>query len=168
MIEGLFISLVGMVSVFVILVLIMLVMMGIERVFRDGEVVVEEAVAGAGTVVDRGHPDSMHEVAAIAVGLAAYLGERGRELGTSLTINNVRYEIGLGDISAPVGNMTVDGEAYRASVGDEGLPVAGRTTWGMVRDTRDGHAGRAWRSVYPPSTGGYWSRRGWTGRVAEH
>ena len=171
MLEGFFISLVGMGAVFISLAIIMLIMMGIERVFRSEEVAVEEMlaveeiIAEAGVVVEHEKPVSMAEVAAIALTLAKHIKGRGKELGTSITINDVYYQVEVGDISGSPISVVVNGENFWGVVDGQGLPAAKRTSLSIKTKARSPRHERVWRTAYPPLQGGdYWCRRGWTGR----
>jgi len=170
MAEGFFISLVGMVAVFVSLTIIMFLMIGIERIFRTEELALDEESGGTegwtpvdipqgGTV-----PENNIEVAAVVLALASYLKERGRDLGSSIAINNVHYHVRTGDSSRPATSVEVNGESFMGAIGDEGLPYIKRTGLLISKRTKDVGRERIWRLAHPFSIGGYWSRRGWTGR----
>lgn len=166
-VEGLFISGVGVGAVFGSLLIIMFLMMGVERVFRSDGVAVEEAVA-AGDVeakVGEGLEDVV-EVAAIALALASYMKERGKELGgRPIAISGVHYQVEVGDLSRSPVAVVVNGGSYWASVDGEGLPVIEQIAPALGTQMRDTQRGRNWRSAYPLAQGGaYWDRRGWAGR----
>ncbi len=168
MIEGLSISGIGVGAIFGSLIVIMFVMMGIERVFRSDGVVVEEVVeevVAAGSVEAKvgGKVEDMVEVAAVALALASYMKERGRELGgRPFAISGVNYQVDVGDLSRSPVAVVVNGVSYRASVDGEGLPVAERVAPVVGTQMREIRRGRNWRSAYPLGQGGrYWDRRGW-------
>jgi Na+-transporting methylmalonyl-CoA/oxaloacetate decarboxylase gamma subunit len=168
--EGLFISLVGMAAVFVSLTIIMFLMMAIERVFRSEELAIEESLANGDAVVliepeeISVEPEGLVEVAAIALALTAYLKDRGRDMGSSVTINDIRYHTEVGDISCVPTSIEVDGNLFWCAIGQDGLPFSRRTSLWIEPRNKDIKKGRTWRSAYSPSIGGYWARRGWTGR----
>jgi Na+-transporting methylmalonyl-CoA/oxaloacetate decarboxylase gamma subunit len=171
MLEGLFISLVGMGAVFVSLTIIMFLMMGIERVFRsegmaiEGMLAVGEMIAEAGVVTGGEKPGGTAEVAAITLALARHVKERGKELGTSITINDVNYQVEVGDISGSPTSVAVNGESFWGAVDGAGLPFAKQTGIKITTQERSPQRERVWRTAYPPLQGGdYWCRRGWTGR----
>lgn len=243
MIEGLIISVVGMVTVFVTLTIIMFVMLAIERIFRDGEEALEgvgiesgvavERVAGRGAepggtfevatiamalnsylkkrgkvlhgqqitindtsyqieVSDRGQsgvavavdndsysgsviservvvegmrPQGTADVAAIALAVAAYMSERGQEFtGSQIVINDIVHQVEVGDVTGPTIEMMVDGYGYRGSLGEEGLISAKQTEKGSDAVRGDAQRGLAWRSASSSVQGGYWDRKGWSGR----
>jgi Na+-transporting methylmalonyl-CoA/oxaloacetate decarboxylase gamma subunit len=168
--EGFFISLVGMGAVFISLTIIMILMMVIERAFRSEELAIEEGLANGDAVVliepeERSiEPEGLAEVAAIALALTAYLKNRDRDLGDSITINDVRYYTEIGDISCSPTSIAVNGNMYWCAVGEDGLPFSRRTSLWIEPRSKDVKHGRNWRSIHSPSIGGYWARRGWTGR----
>ncbi len=171
MLEGLFISLVGMGAVFVSLAVIMFLMMGVERIFRcdglavEGMLALGEMGVEVATVGGKEEPEGTVEVAAIALALAWHVKGLGRELGTSITINGVFYQVKVGDISSSPTPVIVNGESYRGAVGEERLPLAKRTGLKIRTQERSAQHGRLWRAAHPPLQGGdYWYRRGWTGR----
>jgi Na+-transporting methylmalonyl-CoA/oxaloacetate decarboxylase gamma subunit len=165
MVEGLFISLVGMAAVFVSLTVIMFLMMGIERVFRSQGVAVQEAIAlGEGLVTEAVGPEDAVEVAAVALALASHLRERGRELGTTIAVDGLEYEVDVGDTARPPVAVAVNGESFRGSVGEERLSLARTATMMIAARLRRPRGERVWRSAYPLPRGDYWCRRGWTGR----
>jgi Na+-transporting methylmalonyl-CoA/oxaloacetate decarboxylase gamma subunit len=176
MLEGLFISLVGMGAVFLSLTIIMFLMVVVGRIFRndglamseglavEGMVAVGEMGAAVDVVRKRAEPLGMVEVAAIALALASHVKERGRELGTSITIDDIYYQVEVGDISSPPTSVIVNGEMYRGAVSDDGLPFAERTSLRIETRGRSTQRERVWRAAYPLLQGGeYWCRRGWTG-----
>jgi len=166
MIEGLLISVVGMVVVFVALAILMFMIMGMGRLLSDkvvvGSVVVEEVVAGKEEV----KAEDTAEVAAIALALASYLKERGKALGRPIAISDVQYQVEIGDLSHFPVSLMVNQDSYRAAVGDEGLPTTEQVSPKFVARAKGTQSGPGWRSAYPPSQGKYWSRRGWTGRAS--
>jgi hypothetical protein len=110
-------------------------------------------------------PEGTVEVAAIALALAWHVKELGRELGTSITVNDVFYQVEVGDISSSSTLVIVNGESYWGAVGEEGLPFAKRTGLKIRTQERSTQHGRLWRAAHPPLQGGdYWCRRGWTKR----
>ena len=170
MLEGLFISLVGMGAVFVSLTIIMFLMIGIERVFRSEEPIAEEiSVAGGGTmpiapVTERMGPESQAEVAAIVLALALYLKERGRQVGRSIDIEGVHYRVEVGDTTDSTVSVIVNDEMYCGSLGDHGVLMNVQTGLRIESGVGDRKRGRIWRTAYPLLQGGYWTRPGWTGR----
>jgi hypothetical protein len=181
MVEGLYISLVGVAAVFVSLTTIMFLMMGIERAFRGdgaatiGSVVGLEGVVEvgadmgrmvAGDVSEQGaRPDDSAEVAAIAVALVSHLRVRGRELGTSLRLSDEEYRIEMGDAVDSAMSINVNGDSYRGRVGGGRLPSTSRSMLRVMPHASVSHPIAGWRSAYPPTRGGHWCRRGWTGRM---
>ncbi len=111
----------------------------------------------------RQSPESTAEVAAIALAVAAHLRKQGRELtGRPLVIEDVQYEVEVGDHSHSPVDVTVNGEMFAASLDGRGLPVGrGAPPAGTVR-IGDAQRGRAWRSACPVPQGGHWDRRGWS------
>ena len=167
-IEGLRISGIGVGAVFGTLAILMFVMMGMGRVFRTGGVAVEEAVAvavgGVEAKVGEGLEDTV-EVAAIALALASYMKERGKELGgRPIAIGGVHHQVEVGDLSRSPVAVVVNGRSYWASVDGEGLPVTEQIAPVLGAQMRDTQRGRNWRSAYPLAQGTYWDRRGWGGR----
>ena len=162
--EGLRISGVGLGAVFGSLIVIMFLMMGMERVFRGQGVAVEEAVVAVGVEERVGEgPEDMVEVAAIALALAWYMKERGKELGgRPIAIGGVNYQVEVGDLSRSPVAVVVNGGSYWASVDGEGLPVTEQIAPVLGAQMRESQRGRNWRSAYPLAQGGaYWDRRGW-------
>ena len=159
-IEGLLISGVGIGAVFGSLLIIMFLMMGVERVFRSDGVAVEgeEARVGEGL-------EDTAEVAAIALALASYMKERGKELGgRPIAVGGVHYQVEVGDLSRSPVAVVVNGRSHWASVDGEGLPVTEQIAPVLGAQMIDIQRGRNWRSAYPLSQGGYWDRWGWGGR----
>ncbi|HEY50116.1 MAG TPA: OadG family protein [Dehalococcoidia bacterium] len=174
MVEGLFISLVGMGAVFVSLTIVMFLMVGIERLFRDESAedgimeVLEEIPLGGIPAEQIAGPEDNIEVAAVALALASYLKERGKELGNRpLVIGGIQYQVEVGELSSLPVTVVVNGESYWAAVGGEGLPVMRRFTPIRIAPRSRLDVGRSWRSAYPLTQGGYWYRRGWSGRDRE-
>jgi len=170
MLEGLFISLVGMGAVFVSLTIIMFLMIGIERIFRSEEPVAEEiSVVGGGITpigpfTERVAPESQVEVAAIVLALASYMKGRGRQVGRSIDIDGVHYRVEVGDTTGSTTSVVVNGEMYRGSIGDHGLSMNVQTGLRIEMGVGDRKRGRIWRTAHPLLQGGYWTRPGWTGR----
>jgi Na+-transporting methylmalonyl-CoA/oxaloacetate decarboxylase gamma subunit len=165
-VEGLLISGVGAGAVFGTLAILMFVMMGVERVFRSDGVAVEELVAveGEEARVGEGLEDTA-EVAAIALALASYMKERGKELGgRPIAVGGVHYQVEVGDLSRSPVAVVVNGRSHWASVDGEGLPVTEQIAPVLGAQMIDIQRGRNWRSAYPLSQGGYWDRWGWGGR----
>ncbi len=164
--EGLLISGVGVGAVFGTLAILMFLIVGMGRVFRSDGVAVEEAVAAAGVEakVGEGLEDTV-EVAAIALALASYMKERGKELGgRHIAVGGVHYQVEVGDLSLSPVAVVVNGESHWASVDGEGLPVTEQIAPVPGAQMRDTPRGRSWRSAYPLAQGGaYWDRRGWGG-----
>ena len=172
MLEGLLITVVGMAVVFVVLAILMYVIMGMERLFREKEVaqIVSEKVAVTEELPQAPEagatPESTVEVAAIAVALASYLKERGKKLGASLSVGSEHYHVEMGDPSVSPLNLQVNQEHYCPALGEEGLPPPEQAA-SVVPQAKDAQRGSpGWRSAYPPPQGGFWCRRGWTGREA--
>lgn len=168
MLEGLLITVIGMVVVFVVLTILMFVIMGLERLFRGkegAEVVVEKvAVEGAEPQKRAVKPADTAEVAAIALALASYLKERGKKLEKTLAIDGAKYQVDISDISQTPTTVVVEGDSYRAAVGEEGLPSPEQAAPVLGTQRREPQRGLGWRSIYPPSQGGFWNRRGWTSK----
>ncbi len=170
MVEGLFISLVGIGAIFVSLIIIMFLVMGIERVFRDKEVTGEVTLAEVETVVlsvpvkDAVETEDSVEVAAIALALASHMKKQGKQLGIAVVINDIHYQVDAGEPSSTPVVVVVNGESYRGSVGGDGLSFAEKAVVKIGTQVRDLQRERIWRTAYPLSRGGYWSRSGWTGR----
>lgn len=159
MIEGLLISVVGMAVVFVVLAILMFVIMGMERLFRERTAAVENVLANEGA-----EPAETVEVAAIALALASYLRERGKDLKAPIIIGGVHYEVELGDLSYSPVSLMVNRDSYRAALGDEGLPITEQVSPKLVAQAKGNQSGLGWRSAYHRLQGKYWSRGGWTGR----
>lgn len=159
MIKGLLISVVGMAVVFVALTILMFVIMGMERLFRERAPAVEKVLANEGA-----ETAETVEAAAIALALASYLRERGKDLKAPITIGGVQYQVEMGDLSHFPVSLMVNQDNYRAAVGDEGLPITEQASPETIVQRKGTRSGLGWRSAYPPSQGKYWSRRGWTGR----
>lgn len=130
MLEGLLITVTGMAVVFLVLTILMFVIMGMERLFRDKEVsedVAEEtAVEKTGAephAVSDAVPDNTSEVAAITLALAFYLKQRGKRLGTPIAISGVQYQVEMGDSSRSPVNLVVNQDCYRAAIGEDGLSI---------------------------------------------
>jgi Na+-transporting methylmalonyl-CoA/oxaloacetate decarboxylase gamma subunit len=164
--DGLLITGVGIGAVFGSLLIIMFSMMGIERVFRGQGVAVGELVAAERVEAQVGEaPGDIIEVAAIAVALASYMKERGKELGgRPIAVGGVHYQVDVGDLSRSPVAVVVNGRSHWASADGEGLPVTEQIAPVLGTEMRDTQRGRNWRSAYPLSQGGYWDRRGWGGR----
>ncbi len=164
MIEGLLISVVGMVVVFVALAILMFMIMGMGRLLSDkkmvGMVAVEEPVAGKEEV----KAEDTAEVAAIALALASYLKERGKAWGKPIAISGVQYQVEMGDLSHSPVPLMVNQDGYRAAIGDEGLPTTEQVSPKIIVQAKGTQSGLGWRSAYRQLQGKYWSRRGWTGR----
>ncbi|UCG83281.1 MAG: OadG family protein [Dehalococcoidia bacterium] len=170
MLDGLFISLVGMGAVFISLTIIMFLMMGIERIFRSEELSAEEISVIGGEITTvwpvtaRVEPQSQEEVAAIALALAAYMKERGKQIGQYIAIHGTNYQVEVGDtVDDPV-SIVVNGEKYRGSLSDNGLSMDLRMGFRVVSGVGERKQGRIWRAAYPFLQGGLWTRHGWSGR----
>ncbi len=168
--EGLFISAVGLGAVFVILTLIMFLMMGLERLFRSedadpetGQPADETPACGEAT---RGwaHPEGPCEVAAIGLALAHHMRRRGRQIGTLIAINDVPYQLQIGDISRSPVTVVVDGGCHRGAVGEDGLPWAGPDPSRDEPRPADRQRERNWRTAYRLPQGGCWQPAGWSSR----
>lgn len=168
MLEGLLITVIGMVVVFVVLSILIFVIMGLERLFRGkegAEVVVEKvAVEGAEPQKRAVKPADTAEVAAIALALASYLKERGKKLEKPIAIDDSQYKVEISDISRTPTTVVVEGDTYQAAIGEEGLPSPEQIAPVLETQKREPQRGLGWRSIYPPSQGGFWNRRGWTSR----
>jgi sodium pump decarboxylase gamma subunit len=168
MIEGLLISVIGMAVVFVVLAILMFVIMGLERLFRDkgvSEVVAEKvAVERAETTKEVARPEDTAEVAAITLALASYLKGQGKKLKETLAIDGAKYQVDISDISQTPTTVVVEGDSYRVAVGEEGLPSAEQIAPAPGTQKREPQRGLGWRSIYPPSQGGFWNRSGWTSK----
>jgi len=169
MVDGLLISVVGMTVVFVLLILIMFIMVGIERLFRGGDVSVEgldvqdEIPLGGIPLWDVERPEEDIEVAAVAIVLEKYLGEHGGKLGNrAIVIGGIQYQVNVGDITSPPVFVEVNGEGYWAAVGEEGLPFTRGFKPIRIAEAKERGNGRDWRSAQPLSRGGYWDRSGWS------
>jgi hypothetical protein len=108
-------------------------------------------------------PDSAAEVAAIALAIAAHLRKQGRDLtGWPLVIEDVQYEVKVGDHSHSPVDVIVNGETFAASLDGKGLPVERGAPPARTVRLGDEQRGRAWRSACPVPQGGHWDRRGWS------
>ena len=168
-IDGLLISVVGMAAVFVILILIMFIMVGIERLYRGMDVgeeeldVVDEIPLGGIPVGDIEGPEDDIEVAAVAIALATYLSEHGEEFGNRpIVIGGIQYQVEVGDISSPPVYVVINGEGYWAAVGADGLPFTRGFIPLRIEESKEADYGRGWRSAQPLSQGEYWYRHGWS------
>jgi sodium pump decarboxylase gamma subunit len=168
--DGLFISIVGLGAVFVILTLIMFLMMLIERLFRS-----EDADPGMGQAADEtpadgeatqgwAEPEGPCEVAAIGLALAHHLRLRGRLIGTSIAINDIPYQLQIGDISRFPVTVVVDGECHRGAVGEDGLPCADPAPSRNEARRIDRQREWNWRTPYQLPQGGCWQPAGWSSR----
>ena len=169
MMDGLYISVVGMAVVFVVLAILMFLIMGMGRVFEGeevavGDVVVKEVALEKVEAREALKPEDTAEVAAIALALASYLKEKGREFRGPIAINGVQYQVEVGDLSRSPVFVGVNQDSYWAALGDEGLPSTEVISPQIVVRERDTQRGLSWRSAQPLAQGGYWSRQGWTGR----
>lgn len=170
MVEGLFISIVGMGAVFLSLIVIMFLMVGIERVFRSEENEVEEGSAANGMipliepVQTKLEPEGADEVAAIALALASYLRGRDKKLGTSIIVNDKEFQVEIEDIANLPTSVVINGESYLGAVGEQALPFVRRSFLRIGQRGKGVRRERTWRSAHPLSLGGYWSRHGWTGK----
>lgn len=168
MLEGLLIAVIGMLVVFVVLAILMFMIMGLGRLFTDkggSEVAVEKVtVEGVEPPKEVVKPEDTAEVAAIALALAAYLRERGKRLEKLIAIDSAQYKVEISDVSRTPTTVVVDGDSYRAAIGEEGLPPTEQIAPAPRTQRREPQRGLGWRSIYPPSQGGFWNRRGWTGK----
>ncbi len=102
-------------------------------------------------------------MAAIALAVAAHLRKQGGELtGRRLVIEDVQYEVKVGDHSHSPVDVTVNGETFAASLDGKGLPVERGAPPARTVRIGDAQRGRAWRSACPVPQGGHWDRRGWS------
>jgi len=171
MIEDLLVCVIGLAVVFVVLAVLMFVIIGMGRLFGGGEEGAEDANAAVKTKPEETKqeppiPEGATELAAITLAMASYLRQRGRELGPYITINNMEYQVDVGDLHSPPISVEVNGEKLRASLNGEGLPVSTQIELNLGIWPRDTKRGPFWRAACPPTQGGYWSRGGWTGRQA--
>ena len=176
MLEGLLICVVGMVVVFIALAVLMFVIMGLERLFRGGELAVAEvavdmpveavAVVREQLVVgkDEPKPEDTVEVAAITVAIASHLRGKSKKLGNRIDINGVLYDVDVAELHNHLISVVVNGERFRTSLNEEGLPVVDDAAPKLEERAKYAKQGAGWRSAYSPSQGDYWCRRGWTGR----
>jgi sodium pump decarboxylase gamma subunit len=169
MIEGLLISAVGMVVVFVVLAILMFMIMGMGRLLSDRGAVNgatdEEPAAIKEEIKAKIKAEDTAEVAAIILALASYLRERGKALGKSISIDGVLYQVDVGDLSYSPVPLIINEDSYRGAVGDEGLPAIEKVEPRIFAQARGSRSGLGWRSAYFPPQGKYWSRHGWTGRA---
>ena len=170
MVEGLFISLVGMGAVFLSLIIIMFLMVGIERVFRseetegEGDSTVNGMIPLIEPVQMKSEPRGTDEVAAIALALASYLRGRDKELGTSISINGKVFHVEIEDIDNLPTSLAINGESYLGVVGERSLLFSRRSFLQIGQRKKDVHRERTWRSAHTLSLGGHWFRQGWTGK----
>jgi sodium pump decarboxylase gamma subunit len=166
MIEGLLISAVGMMVVFVVLAILMFMIMGMGRLLSD-----KEAVSGGVTdeepavTKEEIKAEDTAEAAAIILALASYLRERGKELGKSISLDGVPYQVMVGDLSNSPVPLMVNEDSYRGAIGDEGLPAIERVEPKIFVKAKGSRSSLGWRLAYLPLQGKYWSQRGWTGRA---
>jgi len=155
MLEGLLITVIGMVVVFVVLTILMFMIMGMERLFRGkegAEVAVEKvAVEGVEPQKEVVKPEDTAEVAAIALALASYLKERGKKLEKRIAIDDSQYKVEISDISRTPTTVVVDGDTYQAAVGEEGLPPTEQIAPVPGTQRREPQRGLGWRSIHHPS-----------------
>jgi len=168
--DGFFISFVGLAAVFVILTLIMLVMLTISRLFRSDDAGVETAEQRAETrlspepTVSGAEPEGPCEVAAIGLALAHHLRRRGRPIGTSIAINQVSYQLQIGDMSCFPASILVNGGCYRGTIGEDALPYARPVPRGNEVRRTDRRRERNWRTPFQLPQGGCWQPAGWSVR----
>ncbi|MEE8470082.1 MAG: OadG family protein [Dehalococcoidia bacterium] len=171
--DGLLLSVIGIAAVFVTLTVLMLFVMGMERVLR-GRGVAVEGMAAEGAAVATGEvgavaemaaePGDTVEVAAVALALASYMRGQGKQFGAGpLAVGGAQYQVEVGDLSRSPVVVVVNGQSYWASMDGEGLPVAAQIAPVLRARTGETQRGRGWRSAYPPAQGGHWDRRGWSG-----
>lgn len=186
--KGLLITVIGMVSVFIVLIIIMYLMMYIQKILGDDKVSLEDegalddGLSHGEASVDTAQADLTSndaesmlmsigveveedpaKVAAIALALAAYLSKTGKELGKqSIRIGNKSFEVEVSDSSSSPVAVTVNGEKFWASLDGKGLPVGLHRYPMNACRIGDERRGRAWRSAYPPPIGTAWDRRGWS------
>ena len=170
MLEDLLICVVGLAVVFVVLAILMFVIIGMGKL-SGGKEVAEDATVAVETKAEETKPEATisedaTELAAIALAMASYLRQRGRDLGPYITINNMKHQVNIGDLHSSPISVEVNGEKFRASLNGEGLPVSTQPESKPVIWPRDTRRGPVWRAACPPARGGYWSRGGWTGRQA--
>lgn len=181
MADGFIVSGIGIVSAFGVLTILMMFTGLITKILPRGQFRKDSGdIAGgaveAGEEVSGGErlpvsaldvlpqsPESTDEVAAIALAVAAHLRKQGKDLtGRLLVIEDLQYEVTVGDhVHSPV-DVTVNGETFATSLDGKGLPVArGEHPARTQRFGVEQH-GRAWRSACPVPQGGHWDRRGWS------
>lgn len=168
--EGAFISVIGMGLVFVVLTLMMFLMMVIERVFRADAPVPESSPSDCETAVtsepvrDGMEPDGLAEIGAIALAVAAYVQERGRAFGTSISIDGVDYEVEMRDASRNLLEVVVNGEGFRGVVSKHAQPSQSSGRLLGKTQARSPEKARLWRMAYPLAQDGYWLRGVWSSR----
>jgi sodium pump decarboxylase gamma subunit len=172
MLEDLLVCIIGLAVVFVVLAVLMFMIIGMGRLSGGGEEGGEGEDAGVKTKPDKAEPGSTMaedtaELAVVALAMASYLRQSRRELGPYITIDKMEYQVDIGDIYSPPIPVVINGEKFWASLNCEGLPVPTQPEFKTISWPRDTKHGSGWRSAYPASRGGYWSRGGWTGRRAE-
>jgi len=171
MLEDLLICVIGLAVVFVVLAILMFVIIGMGKLFGGGKEVAEDATAAVETKAEETKPEATisedaTELAVVALAMAAYLRQRGRDLGPYITVNNMKHQVNIGDLQSSPVSVEVNGEEFRANLIDEDSPVSTQPELKPEIWPRDTRRGPVWRAAFPPKQGGYWSRGGWTGRQA--
>lgn len=171
MLEGLLVCVIGIAVVFVALAVLMFMIMGMGRFLGGEEQAEGKPFADEKTKPDEISPKTIQpedsaEVAAIALAVASYMKQSGRQLGPYITINNMEYQLDLGELYPPPISVEINGERFWATLNGEGLPVATQPELKLGLWPRAASRGPVWRSAYPLPQGSYWVRGGWTGRQA--
>ena len=169
MLEGLLVCVIGIAVVFFALAVLMFMIMGMGRFLGGEEKTEEKPVAGDKTKSDEMSPKTVQpedsaEVVAIALAVASYMKQSGRQLGPYITINNMEYQLDIGELHTPPISVEINGEKFRATLNGEGLPGATQPELKLVIWPRAASRGPVWRSAYPLPQGSYWVRGGWAGR----
>lgn len=171
MVEDLLVCIIGLAVVFFVLSVLMFLIIGTARLSGVGEGGRENKDAGLKTKPGESDPGSAipgdtTELAAVALAMASYLRQRGRELGQYIIINDVNLQVNVGDLHSSPISVEVNEEKFRAGLNSEDLPVSTEHEFKKISWPRDEKRGPVWRAACTPSQGGYWSRGGWTGRRA--
>lgn len=169
MLEGLLVCVIGIAVVFVALAVLMFMIMGMGRFLGDEEKAEGKPIADDKTKPDETSPKTIEpadsaEVVAIALAVASYMKQSGRQLGPYITINNLEYHLDIGELYPPPISVEINGEKFWATLNGEGLPVGTQPELKLRMWTRAVSRGPVWRSAYPLPQGRYWVRGGWTGR----
>jgi sodium pump decarboxylase gamma subunit len=171
MLEDLLVCIIGLAVVFVVLAILMFVIIGMGKLFGSGEEGVKDANAAVETKPEETKPEAAvsedaTELAVIALAMASYLRQRGRDLVPYITINNMKHQVNIGDLHSSPISVEVNGEKFWADFDGEDSPISIQPELKAGIWPRDTRRGSVWRAAWPPTQGGYWSRGGWTGRRA--